>query len=340
MKQRNRKDLDTGQFKSSGEFFKTVQKVCLGLSHDSRLKTMTEGDDAAGGFLLPEAWRDELLYVAVENSIVRRSAIVVPMPSDEITIPVVIDTTHASVIFGGAQHQWIREAAAKDESDADLTFGNITLTAHKAVILALASNELERDVPRFGFYITDILGRAMGHYQDWQFTYGTGAGRPLGVFRSAALIEEARSVPSKLTMADFGHLARRLLVRSWEKAEWIVNNDTIGEMFELASSRANPTSVIDLSRRRIFDCPITPSELAQALGSTGDVSLVDFSHYVIGERELGVSYSPHAPGYFEKDMGVWKIVARYDGQPILNSPITPHLGANTLSPFVTLSAAS
>jgi hypothetical protein len=39
-------------------------------------------------------------------------------------------------------------------------------------------------------------------------------------------------------------------------------------------------------------------------------------------------------------MGVWKIVARYDGQPILNTPITPHLGANTLSAFVTLTGAS
>jgi hypothetical protein len=39
---------------------------------------------------------------------------------------------------------------------------------------------------------------------------------------------------------------------------------------------------------------------------------------------------------FNYDEQVFRFVVRVDGQPILNSPITPANGTNTLSPFVAL----
>jgi len=66
-----------GGFTSAGEFFVTVRKWYDGTHKDSRLifeKTaghMESGDDAQGGFLVPEQWAGGIYHAALENSIVR-----------------------------------------------------------------------------------------------------------------------------------------------------------------------------------------------------------------------------------------------------------------------------
>jgi hypothetical protein len=37
---------------------------------------------------------------------------------------------------------------------------------------------------------------------------------------------------------------------------------------------------------------------------------------------------------FQNDQEVWRIVKRVDGQPWLDSAITPRAGGSTLSPFI------
>jgi HK97 family phage major capsid protein len=70
------------------------------------------------------------------------------------------------------------------------------------------------------------------------------------------------------------------------------------------------------------------------LGTTGDISLVDLSYYLIGDRQvMSAMSSPHFK--FSNDQTAYRVIERVDGQPWLKSAITPrNNSSSTLSPFV------
>jgi HK97 family phage major capsid protein len=73
------------------------------------------------------------------------------------------------------------------------------------------------------------------------------------------------------------------------------------------------------------------------LGQQGDISLVDFTYYLIGIRDsLSIDTSDHVK--FTSDQTTVRAIARNDGRPWLTSAIQPQNGGPTLSPFVTLAA--
>ena len=66
---------------------------------------------------------------------------------------------------------------------------------------------------------------------------------------------------------------------------------------------------------------ITEKLPAVASGALGDIILVDPSKYLVGDRmAIQVEASPY-PNFTTNQM-TWRIIARWDGQPLLNKPIT------------------
>ena len=70
------------------------------------MKALNEGSGEAGGFLVPEEFRAELLSLALEEAVVRPRATVIPMASNTIKIPRIKDTSHASNVHGGVTANW------------------------------------------------------------------------------------------------------------------------------------------------------------------------------------------------------------------------------------------
>ena len=76
------------------------------------------------------------------------------------------------------------------------------------------------------------------------------------------------------------------------------------------------------------------TEKLPALGTNGDLMLVDRSFYVIGDREYVLAASPHKN--FLMNQIVLRVVSRFDGQPLLDKKVTLQDGTSTASPFVIL----
>ncbi len=128
---------------------------------------------------------------------------------------------------------------------------------------------------------------------------------------------------------------------------WLVNPEALEKIFDSQASAANQVPVLDMSRRTLWGRPFIVTEKVPALGSEGDLTLADFGagHYVIADREMRIAGSRHVKygggNYgFVTDETFWKVVLRVDGQPLLEAPLTPYYGGNTLSPFVALSTTS
>lgn len=305
---------------------------------------------ADGGFLIPELLRSELLQLAMESAVVRPRAQVIPMSSLAVPIPAVDETSRVSSVFGGMVAYWTEEGAAAAESQAK--FGRVRLEAKKLTIYCEAPNELVADAPAFGGFLGTNMPRATAFYEDDAFINGSGVGEPLGYLNGSGVISPFRATTNEVNFADVVNMFVRLLPGSYETAVWLCSPAVIGQLLQLVlatGGTGNETvapplwlqgaSAIGAAPMTLLGRPLIISEKIPTLGTTGDLSLVDFSHYLIGDRQMmQATSSPHFK--FSSDVTAYKIVERVDGRPWVNTPLTPKNNGPTLSPYVTLNSAT
>ena len=80
----------------------------------------------------------------------------------------------------------------------------------------------------------------------------------------------------------------------------------------------------------LFGKPIIFTEKTPALGTEGDLMLVDLSQYAIGMRQEIVIDRSNAPGW-TRDVESFRVILRADGQSLWDEAVTPANGTNTLS---------
>jgi len=330
-----------GGFKTFGEFLRTIKFS----PEDARLKLgFNERNDGAGGFTVPEEYLNKLLGDALEQSVVRAAgATVIPMTSDTLNIPKIVDSTHsaAASVFGGVIAYWLEESGEKTATQA--AFGNVKLIAKKLTGYTYASDELLADN---AIGLEGLIGRmfsqALAWYEDYAFLRGSGVGQPLGILNSGALLTINRSAASTIALADLANMWARLLPGSHDRAVWLANQGTFPQLAALATTNLTwldqNQGLAKAPPSRIFGRPLYITEKLPALGTAGDIVLADMSYYLIGERQsIQIATSPHVR--FTTDETAWRFVERVDGQPWVDAAFTPAAGS-TLSPFVCLYTAT
>jgi HK97 family phage major capsid protein len=300
-----------------------------------------------GGFLVPETLRSQLLQIALEDSVVRPLATVVPMDSARVPFPMIDSTTNQSSVFGGMIAYWGEEGAAL--TDSSPKFGRAVLDAKKLTGLSAVPNELLQDsIVSFSALIESLWPKALAFSEDSAYMSGTGVGEPLGFMgaqNDAMIAVAAEASQPSLTIAyeNIVKMYSRMLPSSLNRAVWICSPDALPELLTMALSVGtggnsvfvvNATAAIPMS---IFGRPLIISEKAGALGTQGDISFVDLSYYLVGDRQTMTADSS-TDFNFGSDKTTFRIIQRVDGRPWLKNAITPKNGGNTLSPFVELAA--
>ena len=296
-------------------------------------------DPGSGGFLIPEILRSQLLELALEDTLIRSRATVIPMQTLRVPIPTVDDTSHVSSIFGGVTYYWAEESAAIPESQA--SFGRVVLDAKKLTGFFKVPNELLADAPAFSAWFDNRIPVGLAYFEDVAFLTETGAGTPEGVINSPAYVTVARGGSNVILYPALTLMWQRLLPQSQPNAIWIASHDTFTQLAQLTLStpgiwmggyNANP--VADAPPITIFGRPVYFTEKVPKLGSIGDISLIDPSYYLIGDRQaMSVMSSEHFA--FQNDQTAYRIIERVDGRPWLQTPLTPHnASAVTLSAYV------
>jgi HK97 family phage major capsid protein len=163
------------------------------------------------------------------------------------------------------------------------------------------------------------------------------------VFKGTGLINTTRSATTGVNFTDVIRVATRLLPSSWANSVWMIAPDTVPDLLSLVN--AGGTTPIWLGGpygqgaagappMSLLGRPVFVTEKVPANDATNDLSLVDFSHYLIGDRQvIQADSSPHFK--FSSDKTAYKILERVDGRPWVNTALTPrNNSANTLSPYV------
>lgn len=340
-----------GKFEDLGEFVNTIWHGQKRLTDEQAanlalVNSYSEKIPSSGGFLVPEEMSSKLLMLELEESIVKPRATVVPMSTQTMTFPTVDATSNVSSVFGGIVVYRTEEGEEFVESEAK--FGRVKLDMTKQTALAYVTNELIKDGSgALTSFLQQALPQAMAYYADVDFLNGTGAGEPLGVLNTgnpALLVAAKETGQSAATIVWENALKMysRMLPASLKRAVWLASPDTFVELATMALSVGTGGSAVWLTdgtgapTLTLLGRPVIMTEKTPGvLGAQGDLSLVDFGFYLIGQRqEITVDTSPHVK--FTSDQTTIRVISRNDGRPWITNAITPKNGGPTLSPFVTL----
>lgn len=305
-------------------------------------KALEEGVGAAGGYLVPIAYRPELFMKATEAAIVRPRATVIPMSTRQVLIPSLDQTgtpdEQLSAFFGGLYFQWIEEAAAKPE--VDIQFKEIDLTVHELAGWVPVSNNLIADSAiSLDGLLRNLFGKAMADAEDYWFIQGDGVGKPWGVIHSPATIQPTRAGATAIVWADVIKMLHAF--QPGANGVWVIHICAMEQILKLKDENSNYMwipNMRDGMPERLMGYPILWSEKAAALGSKGDINLCDFSYYLIGDR-TGPAIESSTEERFRYNQTTYRISERIDGKPWLSEPVALRpAGASEISPFVSLDA--
>lgn len=310
---------------------------------------MSSTDPSLGGFLVPEEFRTEIMKVALEDAIVRPRATVIPMTTLRVAIPTVDSTSNVSSVYGGIVGYWTEEGAAMVQSQP--RFGRVALEAKKLTAYTEVPNELREDSnPSAEAFLRMTFPQAIAWFEDIAFLTGTGVGEPLGIFNASnsatvAQGKESGQATGTILWENIVGMYARMLPSSLNKAVWIVSPDTLPQLMTTALTVGTGGAPIGMANfdgsssptLSLLGRPVIISEKVPGLTNQGDISFVDFSQYLVGDRmamsaELSTDYK------FANDVTAFRFIERVDGRPWMQSAITPKNNSATLSPYVQLGA--
>lgn len=338
-------------FKNVGQFFQAVFAAHRGADQrlnkfmdndekaaDLQLKDMSGQTGSSGGFLIPVEYQESMMGVVAENSIMRPYATVIPMRRRQIQIPVLDQTgTTAGQAhwYGGLRVYWAEEASQKTSSDA--SFRQAVLTAWKMIMFTRASDELLDDSAiSLAAFLTGNMGftGAINWYEDFAFIQGSGVGQPLGYVNSGAYLSANRASTGHISYTDLVGIVKRFLPNS--KGRWHISQSAMAELLEMSGPSGNASyiwgSAVNGAPSSLLGYPVQWTEKCPALGSKGDITLLDPSYYLIGDRQATTVESTKFERW-EYDETSWRAVHRVDGRPWLSTYLTYQDGSTTVSPF-------
>lgn len=338
------------EFRNIGEFLHSVrfnksdprlQYVEVDGNREERQQSMGVGVE--GGFAVPTQFIPTLKSIDPQEAIFRPRCTVIPAgdPPDAMVSMPTLDQTAAQNMYGGMAVQWIEEGGSKPETDLKLK--EVCLTPHEVAGYTILTDKLLRNWGAAASVIENMLRLCVRGTEDTAFLSGNGVGRPLGVINAPARINVARAGAGAVAFADvYGMLAQ---LKMGGSAVWVASQTVLPQLITMTDAGTNSVwlpggyaaaSAAAAPPGTLMGLPLIWNDRSPALGSVGDLMLVDLSYYLIKDGSGPfVATSEHV--HFLTNRTVIKIFWNVDGQPWLTGPI-PLEGsaANTVSPFIVL----
>jgi HK97 family phage major capsid protein len=305
---------------------------------------LAEASGVAGGYTVPPEFYQQLLTIMAEETFIRPRAFVQPMGSATLQIPFLdistVQSAGVSPFFGGVQMYWTAEAQTRTETEPQ--FKQLELKAWELSGYSVSSNVLLQDsVVGLEKFLMTLFGKAIAWFEEYAFLQGNGVGKPQGMLTANASIAYNRAGANLVQFSDVAGMWSKLLPISWGKAIWTFSPSVVPQLLQLKDG-ANRAIFISIDQGitkspnwSLLGRPAFPTEKVPALGTKGDLMLLDPSFYVIGDRmQIEIAASEHVN--FLKNQMTWRVVERVDGQPWLDKPVTLQDASTQVSPFVVL----
>lgn len=354
------RDEADNPFASMGDQLKAVKTATLtqGRDVDARLNRLSmkqlganELVGSEGGFLLEPAFVAELLKPMHEAGPFssRAAKLAIGPNANGVTVRAVDETSRADGSrWGGIRGYRLAEAGTKLATQP--SFRLMELRLKKYAVLCYATEELLQDTTALAGIISQGAAEELDFMVNDDILNGAGAGGPLGILSSGALVSVTKEVgqtAATIVTENIFKMWARLHPRSKPGAVWYINTDVTPQLYALSLSVGTggmpmymgPGSLPNAPSGALLGKPVVETEFNATLGTVGDILLADMSQYVMIDKDVQAASSIHVQ--FLTDQVAYRFVYRCDGQPKISAPLTPYKGgSNTLSPFVALATRS
>lgn len=354
--------LNDGGFKSLGEFIDTVRfgdksgrlpghardqqsngyqvpEAFRSVLIPSFRNDLSMGTGSQGGFAVPEMYLTDVKMLSPEESVVRSRAAVIPAGGDspDTTLNFPILNQGANGVLGGVAVQWTAEGTAKPDTTADLK--ELQLTPKEVSASTVLTDKLIRNWSAASSFISNLLSQATSAAEDIAFLRGDGVGKPKGILNATGTARVDRAVNNQIAFADVSKMRSSLYSASLSNAVWIANQSILPQLVSLQDANGRYIFLRgDITKGipdTLYGMQIVFTGRTPALGSKGDLMLVDFSKYLIKDGSGPfIAASPHV--LFQQSKTMIRITWNVDGQPWVTDPLTLEDGVTQVSPFVVL----
>jgi len=337
-------------FKTFGEQLQAVRKACMGGGQDVRLKAasgLNEADPSSGGFLVQDDFAAELIKqthdVGILSSRCRR--IPISAKANGLILNAVDESSRVNGSrWGGVQVYWTNEAEAVTASKPK--FRQMKLELEKLTGVYYATEEILADTTALESIVMQAFSEEFAYKVDEAILSGAGAGQPLGILKSKSLIKqaiEAGQDPLTVIAENIMNMWNRMPARQRMGSEWFINQDVEPQMWTMSLKigtggvplYVQPGGLSQLPYGQLFGRPVIPIEQAEALGTIGDVMLLNMKEYLLIDKG-GINAAESLHVRFLQGEDTFRFVYRCDGEPLWNSTLTAAKGGTTRSPFIAL----
>ena len=233
-----------------------------------------ETQGSTGGFLIPNQFAADLWQTVYDTGQILNLCDRQPITiGNELKIPAIAESSRADGSrFGGVRVFWSDEAETVTTTKP--TYRELTLAPKKLMALSWATDELLADAPALATWLQRIFALEAAFKIEDEIINGNGAGRPLGILASAALIsvaKESGQAADSVVPANLNSMASRLWGPSHRTALWLMNNAASSQISDASFSNGAPVVTTDAQgRRRILAMPVALVEYTPTLGDAGD----------------------------------------------------------------------
>ena len=298
--------------------------------------------DTFGGFAAVTSKAAGLLS-ATEGDPTAGRTMAIPMDTPVLELPARTDKNHTTSVSGGLTVSRTPETIERPSSRLGMEM--VTLKAQSLVGLAFATEEVLTDSPSsFAALIDAGFRDEMDAVLLNEKIRGLGGDQYIGVLNSDARITVAKE-SGQTAVTIVADNVFRAAARCWryDRAIWLANHDCRRQLLGLTLAIGTggvaiySSSTLEERPDALNGRPIFYSEHCSTLGTEGDLILVNWSQYLEGvyqpfqsAESIHVRFDSH-----ERALKFW---LRNAGAPWWRSELTPAIGADTLSPIVTLAA--
>jgi HK97 family phage major capsid protein len=303
---------------------------------------MNEANPSDGGFLVQTDFAAGILQRAYDQSAVLSRVRKIPIGSNSngIKLNAFAETSRASSILGGIIPYWVGEGY--DKTDTMPQFRQIELSLKKLCCLWYATDEVLSDATALGSIAERGFAEAIDVELERVIVRGTGAGQPLGILTSPALISVTRAqVGNTISATDVIAMFARF--RGGANSVWLASRSIIPQLFAIQLNdnllyTPPSTGLREAPGGSLFGYPVLFVENCSGLGTVGDLILASLDDYLLATKG-GVQMASSIHVKFVSDQSTFRAVIRVDGQPWDNSALTPKDSSATVGPFVALTSA-
>lgn len=342
-------------FASLGEQLQAIRNVAENHTTDQRLAQIndavmggTESKGADGGFAVQTDFAGTIIESAVMQSplLQRLDRYTCSANANGVRWLAIDETDVTKSVFGGVRAYWAAEGATVAASKP--AFREVKMDLEKMMGIAYCTDELLQDAA----FMTGFFGRAFSLATDRLLTEavidGDGAGKPKGLLKSSALVEvpkEKDQAAGQLVGKNIIRMQARTLTRNRSRYVWLMHPDLEEQLPELSIGSGDAARLLwmpegginNLDYQRVMGKPVLFEDNCAAVGSKGDIMLVDPMEYILlAKGNAKQEWSMHVQ--FLTDQMAFRIVWRCNGAPKRDTAVKLKNSTKLRSPYITLAA--